>query len=114
MTPHFTSDKIIRHQPGGLKQPAGNRLVMAQLPGFVCQNDENGLRDFLRINWPANLSQGDRMNETDMACRQFGKGLVRMLFRKLAEQSFIIHRNHFAISVRLAEKTDNLFAKITV
>ena len=48
-TSDFTSDKSRRRQPCGLVEPAFQNDAFAQVPGFSCENDKDGLRDFLGL-----------------------------------------------------------------
>ena len=83
---------------------------MAQSRRLFRQNDEDRLRDFLCVLRMAGLTQGDGVNQIDVARHQFGKRLIGMIFSILPQQRAVIHGFHSGISVRPPEKGDNLFS----
>jgi hypothetical protein len=82
----FASQKIIRCQARGLKQPTGKSLVMTQSGGLFPENNENRLRDFLGVMGIANLPERDGINQTDVPRHQSGKRFVRIASRKFLQQ----------------------------
>ena len=52
---------------------------MAQSRRLFRQNDEDRLRDFLGVLRMAGLTQGDEIDQIDVARHQFGKRLIGMI-----------------------------------
>ena len=52
-------------------------------------------------------------NQIDMPRHQRGKRLVGIIFRILPQQRAVVRWLHSVVSVRRADKTDNLFADLS-
>ena len=110
LPPDLASHKIAGRQPRRLKEPTGKRRVVAQAQRLLGQDNEDRLRDFLRLMRVADLPQGHRIHQVNMPRHQLGERLVGTVRGVLAQQRAVIRWLHLRISVRRGAGTDSLFA----
>jgi hypothetical protein len=69
----------------GFEQPAGEDGLIGNLPGFLRENDEHGLGDFLSQMRVAHLPQRRRIDEPGPAGHKFRKGGFAVVGRVFAQ-----------------------------
>jgi hypothetical protein len=92
----FTSDQRHRRQAGGLIKPAGKDNTFVQVPGFLCQDYEDGLGDFFGAMGVARMAQRDRVDLVDVPCNEQGKrffGSVLHVFPQQRAVTEFLHPN---------------------
>ena len=63
---------------------------MPQLPGFIREKDENGLRNFLRVMRVADLPERNAINQVNVPRNQCGESFLGIITGVLAQQRAVV------------------------
>ena len=75
-----------------------DKEMLAQLPGFFCQKDEDRLRDFLGLMRIARVAQRDGIDLIDVPRDERGKGFLRAVLDVFLQQNAVVQFQHLQVN----------------